>query len=91
LTLFFHARSASREERSFAFILLLILLIGLVPRTAEFEKSTWLIFGLLLVRSRATAAFAEPVGPWMQARPGPQARRQVATRRSAPGPLRTLE
>jgi O-antigen ligase len=91
VSLYFHARSAPPDERRFAFILLLILLIGLLPRTAEFEKSTWLIFGLLLVRTRTTTAFAAPVAPWMPppTRPGP--RRQAAIRRSAPGPLRTLE
>lgn len=91
ISLYFHARSAPPYERRFAFILLLILLIGLMPRTAEFEKSTWLIFGLLLIRTRTPANLAAPVGPWMPppARPGP--RRQAAIRRSAPGPLGTLE
>ncbi|HEV8176712.1 MAG TPA: O-antigen ligase family protein [Gemmatimonadales bacterium] len=91
VSLYFHARSAPPDERRFAFTLLLILLIGLMPRTAEFEKSTWLIFGLLLTRTRTPSALAGPVGPWMPSRTRPPSRLQAATRRSAPGPLPNLE
>jgi O-antigen ligase len=62
LSAFIHVRSAPPEDRRFFFILLVTLFIGLLPRTWEDEKQTWLVLSLLLAPAAAASA-TEPVPP----------------------------
>jgi O-antigen ligase len=55
---FLHVRAAPPRDRRFLFILLLTLFIGLLPRTWEDEKQTWLVLSLLLIPA-ATAGTRE--------------------------------
>lgn len=49
MSLFFHVRASRGLDRRFSLILLLMVLVGMLPRTAEHAKMTWVIFGLLLI------------------------------------------
>lgn len=51
VSLFFHARAATGPGRRVAFVIFVMLLVGLLPRAWEHYKVTWLMFGLLLVPS----------------------------------------
>jgi O-antigen ligase len=53
---FLHVHSAPTQDRRFLLILLLTLFLGLMPRTWEDEKQTWLVLALLLVPAAAAKA-----------------------------------
>jgi O-antigen ligase len=73
LSIYFHARSAPREERRFILVLLLTFAVGLVPRAWEFDKPTWLMFGLLLAPASAAVLVphGRPAWPAHRRFPGP--------------------
>jgi O-antigen ligase len=73
LSLFFHARSVAPEERRFVLVLLLTFVAGLMPRSWEFDKPTWLMFALLLAPASASA-LARHATTWVPARPRPAPR-----------------
>jgi O-antigen ligase len=70
ISIYFHARAAPPQDRRFVLVLFLTLVVGLVPRAWEFEKTAWLMFGLLL-----TPASVAVLAPSVQrARPAPSGR-----------------
>lgn len=73
LSAFLHVRSSPPRDRRYHLILLLTLFIGLMPRTWEDEKHTWLVLALLLVPAAAAPVMAA-VPPPRAARLEPVAR-----------------
>jgi O-antigen ligase len=60
VSIFFHARAATDQDRRFVYVLLLTLAVGLMPRAWEHYKPTWLMFGLLLLPAEAALAATGP-------------------------------
>lgn len=78
-SLFFHARAVVPEERRFVLILLLTFFAGLMPRSWELQKPTWLIFALLLAPVSAPTVVRQATR-WVPVRPTPAARTEPVGR-----------
>jgi hypothetical protein len=72
VSIYFHIRSAPPDERRFALVILATIVVGLLPRSWEFEKPLWLMFGLLLA-PLPVPAVVHRAKRWIPAIPRPAA------------------
>jgi O-antigen ligase len=72
VSIYFHIRFAPPDERRFALVILATIVVGLLPRSWEFEKPLWLMFGLLLA-PLPVPAVVHRARRWVPAIPRPAA------------------
>jgi O-antigen ligase len=70
ISIYFHIRSAPPDERRFALVILATIVVGLLPRSWEFEKPLWLMFGFLLA-PLPVPAMVHRARRWVPAIPRP--------------------